>query len=312
MLPLLRRTILASSLAFSIFAGALPVSAQGVANEAEIRARFAEAERIYAQGDFAGALAEFDRIYQLLEQNPRRFFVLYNIGRCQEQLFRYGDALTSYQRYLNEGGARTELAGDAFARIRALEARLATLVIRTNTQAEVWVDSRHVGSAPGNVRIDGGHHTVELRARGFAPARADVQIAARTQQVLTLELDRQSPGISPAFFISGAALTAISAAVGIGFGAAALVEQSSIQTRLGASDETTRFQVTRAQIDGMKERALLADVFYGAALVFGVASVVLLFVTDWGGGSSSASASQLRFTPFGSEHAAGLLLEGSL
>jgi hypothetical protein len=322
MLDLKRRTLLASSLVLSSLAlwlagVAATASAQLDPNDprsAEIRTRYAEAERIYEAGDFAGSLAEFDRIYELLDGNPRRFFVLYNIGRCQEQLFRYGDALTSYQRFLAEGGAAQPQAPAARQKIAELTARLATLTIQTNTAAEVWVDGRHVGSAPGEVRVDGGSHTVEVRASGYAPARADVQIAARTQQALTLQLDRASSGINSGFFVAGAALTAIAAGIGIAFGAGALADQSTIQARLASSDEAERFQVTEAQIAAMEEAALFADIFYGAAAVLGVASIVLLFVTDWNDGAapSPPPTTAFRVTPFASDTAAGLVLEGSL
>lgn len=315
MLDRTRRAVFASFLAMTLAAlGTLPVHAQLDPNDprtAEIRTRYAEAERIYETGDFAGALAEFDRIYQLLDGNPRRFFVLYNIGLCQEQLFRYGDALVSYQRFLAEGGATAPQAQSARAKLAALQARLATLTIQSNTAAEVWVDGRHVGSAPGDVRVDAGSHTIELRARGYLPARVDVQIAARMHQAITLTLDRSSTGIAPTFFVSGAALTAISAGIGIAFGAAALSEHGNLQARLSSGNERERFQVTRAQIAAMEEAALFADIFLGAAAVFGVASVVLLFVTDWGSPSSGAPAqSALRLTPFAHPSAGGLVLEG--
>ncbi len=277
----------------------------------EARRRFAEAEEIYIRGDFAGALAEFVRIYDLLEGNPRRFFVLWNMGRCQEQLFRYGEALTSFQRYLQEGGAGAELAPQVRQKIAELEARLATVSIQTNVaSAEVWVDDRHVGTAPGDIRVDGGQHNIELRARGYAPSRRALSIPARTHETIAIELDRVSAGISPVFFIGGAALTAVAAGIGIGFGAAALGEQGRIQGLLSSGSDD-RFQVTQAQIDAMEQNALLADVFFGAALVFGVASVVLVFVTDWGGGASPPERASLRVAPFATGTMGGLVAEGS-
>jgi hypothetical protein len=316
MLDLKRRAI-ASSLMLMLAAAPMAASAQLDPNDprsAEVRTRYDEAERIYEAGDFAGALAEFVRIYQLLEGHPRRFFVLYNIGRCQEQLFRYGDALTSYQRFLAEGGAAQPQAPAARQKIAALTARLATLTIQSNAAAEVWIDGRHVGSAPGEVQVDGGTHTVELRASGYAPARADVTIAARTQETLNLTLDRSSSGINSGFFVAGAALTAIAAGIGIAFGAGALADHSTIQGRLASSDETERFQVTGAQIAAVEQAALLADIFFGVAAGLGVASIVLLFVTDWSDGAapSAPPATALRVTPFASDTAAGLVLEGSL
>jgi hypothetical protein len=285
----------------------------------EARRRFDEAERIYEQHDYAGALAEFQRIYQLLDGHPRRYFVLYNVGRCQEQLFHYGEALDSYQRYLAEGGAndttQPQLAEAARQKIVELQGRLATLTIRTNVdQAEVWVDGRQVATAPGDVVVTGGEHTIELRARGYAPGRQQVQIAARTQEAISLDLDRVGGGISPLFVITGAALTVIAAGVGVGFGATALADHDRIQSWENSGDPRLRYQVTQPQIDAVAQNALIADVFYGAAALFGVASVVLLFVTDWGGsGGESATPAQasFRLTPVANPTSAGLVVEGS-
>lgn len=320
MLALTRRALAAFS--FIAVLTAVSASAQAPAADdprmVEARRRFDEAERIYERGDYAGALAEFQRIYQLLEGHPRRFFVLYNVGRCQEQLFQYADALDSYQRYLSEGGgapdADAELAQSARQKIHDLNERLARLTVETNVdRAEVWVDGRQITTAPGLVIVTGGQHTIELRARGYAPGRQQVEIAARTEQTISIPLDRLgSGGISPAFFISGAALTVIAAGIGVGFGAAALSDHDRIQSWESSGDPRLRYQVTQEQIDAVAQNALLADVFFGAAALFGVASIVLLFVTDWGGSEQASPASAtLRITPYAGATSAGLVAEGS-
>lgn len=307
----LTRFVLAASVCALALGTSLTAAAQAATDPrlSEAERRFSDAEDLYARGDYTGALAEFQRIYELLEGHERRYFVLYNMGRCQEQLFRYGEALDSYHRYLREGGEGTELAGTVRQKIVELEARLATVTIQTNVpSAEVWIDNRHVGTAPGDVRVDAGQRVIELRARGHAPGRRALQIAARTHQTISIELDRVSAGVSPVFFVTGAALTAVAAGIGIGFGSAALAEQGGINARLASGDESERFQVTQAQIDNVEQLALFADVFFGAALVLGVASVVLVFVTDWAGEAPSAAA--VSFAPFATDDAAGLAVQG--
>lgn len=277
----------------------------------EARTRFDEAERIFDAGDYAGALAEFERIYELLEGHPQRYFVFYNMGRCQEGLFRYGDALASYQRYLNEGGSATDLAPTVRQKLRELEARLAVVTIRTNVGgAEVWVDGRHVGSAPGAIRVTGGSHTIELRARGYAPGRRDVQIAARTQVEVAMDLDRAGAGLDPVLFITSASLTGAFAAVGTILGLLALAEHDALAGQLMSSDDAVRFTVTEARISAMQTLAGVADVFFAAAILGAIVSSVFVFVTDFG--STSGSASGPRLAPFIAETGGGLLLEGRL
>jgi tetratricopeptide (TPR) repeat protein len=278
----------------------------------EAMGRFEEATALFERGDFESALAEFQQVYALLESHPNRFMVLFNIAMCQEELFRYDEALSSYQRYMQQEDPNPERRAQVRERMDALMGRLATLDIGVNLpEAEVWVDDRQVGTAPGEVRVTGGRHVVELRAEGYTPARQDVQIAARTTQRLDFRLDRTFSGVSPAFFVTGASLTLVTAAVGIGFGASAAAEQSALNDQLGSSDPSERYQVTQARIDAMEETALVADILFASAGVLGIASIVLFFVTDWGSEpEEEAAQAGLELTPWASPNDLGLSLGG--
>lgn len=289
-------------------------SAQEDPRWAEAQARYAEAEAEFQRGNFDGALAGFTHIHALLETHERRFFVLYNVGLCQERLFRYAEALASYETFLGEGRAwaqrtrgRLEREAEAQQSLTTLRARLGTLDVSANVgRAEVWVDQRLAGHAPGAVLVSEGTHTVELRADGRAPGRRQVSVAARTTQPLAFTLEPAFSGLSPAFVITGAALTAIAAGIGIGFGASALAEQSLIDEQLASADPTERFRVTQARIDANAENALLADVMFATAGVLGIATVILIFVTDWGGGASESA----QLVPLVDPNGGGLSLGG--
>lgn len=309
------RTLLLLSLLFAA-ACPLPVMAQedDAATESdprmeEAQSRFAEATALFDRGDYESALAEFQEIYALMEGHPRRSFVLFNIGLTQEELFRYDEALATYRRFLEEAPRPAPREDEVRGAIERLVPRLATLTITTNVpEAEVWVDERRVGTAPGSVSVTGGRHVIELRAQGYNPARTDLQVAARTEPSLNLELDRSFAGVSPAFFVTGAGLTVASLGVALGFAAAAIAEHGNLSSQL--SDSEDQFEVTQARIAAMEQNALIADVMFGAAGVLGIATVVLAFVTDWGSEPPPEAAS-LRVTPFGGATAAGLTLEGS-
>src|ERR1700761_5988465 len=64
----------------------------------QARAHFAEGQRRYEAGDFAGALAAF--------QDARRVATApeldYDVGRCWDQLGRVDDAILEYRRYVTE------------------------------------------------------------------------------------------------------------------------------------------------------------------------------------------------------------------
>ena len=313
------RTWLAAGATLAMLLTPLTLSAQDDPRWAEAERRFGVADGLFDAEDYEGALSEYQEVYDLLETHPRRFFALFNIGKCQEHLFRYDEALSSYQRFLTEGRAWARAQGQALERdgeatqlLQALQARLATLQITANVdRAEVWVDNRLVGYAPGAVTVTGGRHVVELRASGRAPSQQDVQIAGRTEQALTFSLDETFSGLSPALFITAAGLTVGAAGVGFAFGGIALGEQSTIDSQLASDDPAERFRVTQARLDANAETALIADIFLATAGVLGIASVVLIFVTDWGGsGSGAESAQVIDVTPWADMNGGGMQLRG--
>ncbi len=292
------------------------LAAQDDPRWAEGQRRFAEAQELYEQGNYDGALSEFLEVYELLETHERRFFVLYNTGKCRERLFRYTEAIADYERFLAEGrvwarttGRPLEKEREASDALTALRARIATFQITVNVdRAEVWVDGALVGHAPGDVLVSEGRHAVELRAAGHAPARQDVQIAARTTQPLSFTLEETLGALSPALFITAAGLTVVAAGIGLVFGSMALAEQSSIDGQLASTDPSERFRVTQARIDANAQTALLADIFFAAAGGLAIASVVLILLTDWGDDSGDTASATVA--PWANADGAGLTLLG--
>ena len=93
------------------------------ADEARARQEFDTASTEFGRGNFALALQAFQRSYDLLEGHPRRPLILFNIGRCYEELGRYVDARDAYGRYLREAGADAVEREETEARLRELETR---------------------------------------------------------------------------------------------------------------------------------------------------------------------------------------------
>ncbi|MEC7525969.1 MAG: tetratricopeptide repeat protein [Myxococcota bacterium] len=102
----------------------LPAQALAQENLEEARATFEQAETEFERANYALALQGFQRSYELLEGHPRRPLVLYNIGRCYEELGRHREARDAYQRYLDEAGSEALEREDTEARIRELDTRV--------------------------------------------------------------------------------------------------------------------------------------------------------------------------------------------
>lgn len=275
---------------------------------AEAMERFADANAMFERGDRSGALAEMLRVYELLEGNENQYVVLYNLGRVYEELFQYDRALELYQRYLDESPADADDRADAQASLRALERLLGTIVITTNaTGAEVWIGDQQVGAAPGELRIASGHHVLELRAPGFEPSRREIDVAARARVEVDVQLAALSDyhGVTPVVFISTtvAAVAALGVAIGLGVNALAL---SNDATACGTTPHCTLDTTARRQT--IRDFSLAADVTYGIAGLFAVTSVVLAFLTDWGGhGEAAPTAPSARLTPT----LGGLVVDGT-
>jgi hypothetical protein len=295
---------------------ASPAEGAGPGAEADLdeaRRRFARGVALAEAGDCDAAIVELNASYRLA---PRPN-TLYNIAQCQERLHRYDLALQAYREYLevappdDPGHAAVETA------MRLLSSLLGTLHVRTNVAAEVWIDDRRSGEAPGDVPVPAGRHAVELRAEGYLPARSEVEIAGGEEREIdvTLEVARQEVtihehttervGISSVYFWLTTGVALASAAVAGGLGIWTL----SLRDDVEAEDPRLR---TQDDLDRIDDAALLTDVFWGVAGGVAVAAVVLAFLTDWGGRDESGEpASAFRVSPLAGRGDAGLSLGGA-
>lgn len=261
--------------------------AQDPPNVVQARELLARGNLLLEQGNFDAALTEFQQAYDVVGDHPVRYVILFNIGKAHERMFRYDLALEYYHRYLNEGGPQAEDRASVEATIQTLEGLLATLVISVNVgQAEVWVDDRQVGTAPGRIRIPGGRHVVELRATGYTSAQQEVQVPARTEQPMNFvleELAEEYRGLTPIVFWSTAGAGVAAFAIGGVFGILAVAKRGDVDDQLAdpvAMFDGGRLEEQRASIQDL---ALIADIFFIGGAVLGVGALVLAFLTDWGG-----------------------------
>jgi len=282
------------------------------ANILEASDRLTRGISLYDNGDYAGALSEFEEAYGLVGDHPARFQILFNIARAHERLFRYDDALDAYSRYLEEGGAELENYATVQATVETLRGMLGTLIITVNVpEAEIWVDDRLVGTAPGSVSVPGGRHTVELRTRNYIAQQTEVQVAARGEAELFFELEEladEYQGLSPLFFYGGVGATVVALGVGIGFGVSALGARSTVDAR-------TPPLATQDEIENIESLALTADIFYITAGVLAAGTIVLGIFTDWGPGDEEETTDgslSLRIHPVFGPNVAGVVVGGAL
>lgn len=250
----------------------------------EAKERVNRAEKLYEAGNYDAALTEFQRAYETMLGHPARPYVLYNIARCQERLYRYDAAIASYKEYLNIAGPGESDRPKVEATIESLEGFLGTISLAVSAKKdaaiqsyEVWVDGHLVGENIKQFLIPGGTHQVEIRAEGFEGASQEVQVPARDQRSVTFTLAplaKEYHGISRTYFYTAAGLTVAAAATGTAFGLVTVSKRRDI-------DQKEPEAVTDDDVDGLKRSALYADIFFISAGVLATSATILAFLTDW-------------------------------
>ena len=178
---------------------------------ADAEARMDRGRMLYDRGDLAGALAEFEQAYAL----THAWQVLIFIGVAQSRLFRYAEALESFERYLADGGAAVPEAQRAqvTAEVAAVRAVVAEVeVVIEGASARLWIDDREVGASPfGKPFVVGpGQHRLRAERAGAEPRtetielvsgerrRVELSLATRTTARATLAIEAH-PGAAELF-----------------------------------------------------------------------------------------------------------------
>jgi hypothetical protein len=267
----------------------------------EAMERYGDAHALFERGDFRGALAELERVHELLAGRDNQYIVLYDLGRVYEELHRYDLAVAAYQRYLDESPPDAEDRNDVGIALGALERLLGTIAIEVDVEdVEVWIGEWQVGVAPGEIRVPSGVHVLELRSAGHETVRRQIEVTARSriEIVETMPVLNDFRGLDPALFIASTTLAVVAAGVGFALGGVAMsLNQDATACRMRVDCSLPDPDGRRREISDF---ALGADVLFGTAGLFAVTSIVLVFVTDWGGrpaDDAASSAGAFRLVP---------------
>jgi len=156
----------------------------------EARERFDRGLRLFNQEDNAGALAEFERAYELVA-HP---LVLFNIGLVHVAMHKPVEAVDAFDRLLqNPGVLDAERLATAHSRRDEQAALIGEIRVTSNVDgAAVEVDNLTRARTPlaRPIRVASGQHLVALVAPGYAPARREVTVAGQAQVVADFSLVR--------------------------------------------------------------------------------------------------------------------------
>lgn len=259
-------------------------------------ARFEQGQKLYAERNFAGALVEFRKAYEIAPN----YRLLYNVGQVCLQMHDYACAQQSRERYLADGGREVPAARRAAVEqeLVELKQRIGHLDIQVDVVgAEISVDDAFVGAAPlaGPIAVSAGRHRTTVTAAGRAPATRTVDVAGldtvRISVVLGAAASREDersatsamPAVPSEVRPSGSPMTTYS---WIGYVAGGAMAASAAVTGILAldagSDVRTKVYDDAASADAGRSRAatfaLTSDVLLVGAVLTLTATTVLTFV----------------------------------
>jgi hypothetical protein len=151
---------------------------------------------LYASGEYAEALVEYQKAYKLF---PKPSY-LFNMGMCFQKLGRLGQALEHFKRYLAEGGKRIGYAVRRRVMVKIKEIlRISTAVTLEvePTGAVIHIDREKVGTAPlpGPVRLRNGTHKVVITHPDHAKLTKVIEVGRKLPKAFSFKL--QTTGRPP-------------------------------------------------------------------------------------------------------------------
>lgn len=180
------------SLSWSLGARAQPKDP----NVREAEKHFESGVSLYGEHDFKGALAEFQRAYQLAPNSA----VLYNIGQTDFELQDYAGSLDAFTRYMAEGKPSKARQQEVAATIESLKSRVGTLEITTNVDdSTILVDDVSQGRSPlaRPVTVSVGQRKITVSHDGYPSANRIVTIASGDAVKIEMDLDQPQTIILP-------------------------------------------------------------------------------------------------------------------
>jgi len=164
-----------------------------------------------ARHDYAGALVEYQRAYDLLPD----YNVLYSIGAANVRLERWAAARQAFATYLDLGGSALPQARQDEVRnyLEILQKQTATLSLLLNVpDAEVHIDGVRVApTSISGIVVEPGNHVLRVTKPGFRTVEDEFHATKGESVRVVLPLTRVST-LGPAEPIAPGALTVSSSA----------------------------------------------------------------------------------------------------
>ncbi len=264
----------------------------------EAKQHFERGVELFADGDFASALFEFETAHD----RSGNAHLLYNIAVCHFELHQYASATVAYRKYLAqlESNLDDERRRQVRDRLDKLELRVGTVIVESEPSgAVVSSDGEKLGVTPLETTLDIGERTLTIARDGYEDAAEQVRVVGGERVAVEIELaprtapvaalppsDPTGPREQPedtetsSSDFSGlriGAIASLAVAGGVGIGAAVaggLAIRANRNLESERQTATTRTSLTDLA-SSRDSLALATDVLIGVAAVAAVTSVAL-------------------------------------
>jgi hypothetical protein len=184
----MRSRICSTALGIVLVLTAAVARGQSAADKKQAQALVVAGVHLMDTGDNRGAIGKFDEAFKLFP-SPK---ILFNMGRAHYALHEEVDALTDFERFLDESPyAPKESRAEAERVIAELRPRLSYLDLDVeDTGSHISIDGREVGTAPlaRPVVVAPGAHEVRVEKAGLLPAIRNVSPVPGQKLRLALKL----------------------------------------------------------------------------------------------------------------------------
>ena len=268
----------------------------------------------YNQGRYDDAIREFKEAYRL----SKKADLYYNIAQAYERMGKLPEAISAYQRYLDESKAKNPVLLEKIANLRARIKKTAVTVRSNVSGAKILIDGKVAGTTPlaKPLPVKTGGHEVRVEKAGYLPFT--IRIAVSTDATVDVNAKlvtsaSASPGpktpIATAMPVSSASTTPASSkatpvrrgrlwtwvSLGVAGVALGVAAGTGIAALGKAGDAKTD---SDADAKSATTLALVSDITLGVGIAAVVTGVVLFFVEGQGERKSRGVASSaLHVTP---------------
>jgi len=228
------------------------------------RLLFESARTAFGEGDYPTALARFRQAYEA----SARPGLLFNIATTLDRLRQDDEALATFERFL--------AADPNVANRTEIEARIR--VLRTA------IEQRDQAAAAERERVAQQEREAAERTAREAAERGAREAAERERSgsgPTPGPARDENGGTPPALFFVAGGLTVVAGGLSVWAGLDTLSLNDDYETYSAAPGALQAD--AKLLYDEAASRQLLTNIFLGGTVLFGAATAILLFLTNWGG-----------------------------